>query len=412
MKKILALTIGLMTIGSFAQKKELKVIEKALSGKDYAGALTTLSSIEGLVNSGDDKYKSKFYFLKGKALAGQKKYSEAKRVFDQLFDFEKNTAKTHTSDAKNVIMSMAEEVNKEAVDLYSNKKDYKKAAEKFYLTYKLSPTDTIHVYNAAVSSSQAKDYNAALKCYKELRELGYTGVQTEYVATNKATGQVEDLGSKAQRDLMVKAGKYTKPETRTSENKQASIVKNIALILVEQGKTDEALTAMTDARKENPKDLSLILVEAGLYSELNKMDKFGELMNEAVALDPENPDLYYNLGVVNYEQGRVEDAKKYYKKAIELKPDYANAHMNLAIAILAKDQAIVEEMNKNLTNFKKYDQLALQQKGVYKEALPYLEKADSYNRTFETVRTLKGIYDVLEMKGKAAEYKALYDSLR
>jgi len=411
-KQILVVSLGLLSIGSFAQKKELKVIEKALSSNDYAGALSTLNSIESVVNSGEDKYKSKFYFLKGKALAGQKKYSEAKRTFDQLLDFEKNGSKTYTSDAKAIVANMAQEVNKEAVDLYSNKKDYKAAAEKFYLTYKLSPQDTSFIYNAAVSSTQAKDYGAALKCYKELRDLGYTGIETEYVATNKATGQVENLGSKSQRDLMVKTGKYTNPETKSSESKQALIVKNIALILKEQGKTDEAIEALTDARKKNPEDLNLILNQAELYSELNQMDKFGELMSEAISLDPNNPDLYYNLGVVNYNQGRVEDAKKYYRKAIELKPDYSNAYMNLAVAILEKDKAIVEEMNNNLSNFKKYDELALKQKAVYQEALPYLEKADSFSRTSETVRTLKGIYEVLEMSGKAKEYKALYDSMR
>lgn len=142
------------------------------------------------------------------------------------------------------------------------------------------------------------------------------------------------------------------------------------------------------------------------------MDKFGELMSEAISLDPNNPILYYNLGVVNYNQGRVEDAKKYYEKAIELKPDYSDAYMNLAVTVLDKDKKIVEEMNKNLSNFKKYDQLALQQKEVYKEALPFLEKADSLNRNIDTVKTLMNIYEVLEMSDKAKEFRDLYKSMR
>ncbi|WP_233188707.1 hypothetical protein [Tenacibaculum sp. SG-28] len=69
-------------------------------------------------------------------------------------------------------------------------------------------------------------------------------------------------------------------------------------------------------------------------------------------------------------------------------------------------------MNKNLSNFKKYDELALQQKEVYKEALPYLEKANSLNQNIETVKTLMNIYDLLEMTEKADTYRALYKSMR
>ena len=149
-----------------------------------------------------------------------------------------------------------------------------------------------------------------------------------------------------------------------------------------------------------------------MYIKLEKMDKFGELMSEAIALDPENPTLYYNLGVVNFNQGRMDDAKKYYQKATELKPDYGDAYMNLAVIILNKDKAIVEEMNKNLSNFKKYDELALKQKEVYKEALPFLEKADSLNRSIDTVKTLMNLYEVLEQSDKATEYRDLYKSMK
>ena len=96
------------------------------------------------------------------------------------------------------------------------------------------------------------------------------------------------------------------------------------------------MVAVQEARKANPDDMSLLFTEADLYLKLKKMDKFGELMEEAIKNDPNNPILYYNLGVVNYNENKYEDAKKYYKKAIELKPDYYDAHMNMAVAILEK----------------------------------------------------------------------------
>ena len=50
--------------------------------------------------------------------------------------------------------------------------------------------------------------------------------------------------------------------------------------------------------------------------------------------------------------------------------------MNTAVAILSGEEAIVNEMNKNLSNDKKYNELEKKQKELYKRALPYIEKAD------------------------------------
>ncbi|WP_299103883.1 tetratricopeptide repeat protein [uncultured Tenacibaculum sp.] len=408
-KQVLALSLGIMSLAASAQKSELKAAEKAIKKQDFNTAIATLDGVEGAVEMGDDKYKPKFYYLKGRAYAAKKDYKTAGEAFKKL---QAIGDKKYASQATPIMNNMIQEVSNEAVDLYNNKKNYSKAADKFYLTYVLSPRDTSFAYNAAVSATQAKEYDKALEFYGELRKIGYTGIETKYVATNKATGKVENLGSKQQRDLMVKSGEYSNPTTEVSKSKAASIVKNVALILKEQGKVDEAIAAFKDARASSPKDLNLILNEAQLYVEMGKMDKFGDLMEEAVSLDPENPTLYYNLGVVNYNQARMDEAKKYYEKAIELKPNYGDAYMNLAVVVLDKDKAIVEEMNKNLSNFKKYDELALKQKEVYKEALPFLEKADSLKRTIDTVKTLMNLYEVLEMEAKAKEYRDIYKSMK
>ncbi|CAA0237421.1 tetratricopeptide repeat protein [Tenacibaculum maritimum] len=412
-KQILTLSLGFMSIGLMAQKSELKTADKSIRNKDFAGAITVIESLKSSIGEADAKYQAKYYYLRGKAFAGKKDYKEAAKAFNDLMAFEKKSGKAkYTKEAAPMLNEMIQEVSQKAIGLYNNDKDYKNAAENFYLTYLLSPTDTAFAFNAAISASQAKDYDKALEYYKELKEKGYTGIAVEYLATNKVTRKVENLGSKTQRDLMVKTGQYIKPENKTTESKHATIVKNIALILKEQGKTDEAIAALVEARKANPKDLNLLLNEADMYIQLKQMDKFGKLMEEAVKMDPNNPTLYYNLGVTNYNQGRVKEAKDYYKKAIELNPEYSDAYMNLAVATLEKDKAIVEEMNKNLSNFKKYDALALQQKEVYKEALPYLEKADSLKRSIDTVKTLMNLYEVLEVSDKAKKYREIYQSMK
>ncbi len=410
--QILALTVGLLSIASFAQKNELKAVEKAIKKGQFKEAKVTIAALEGTEESMDAKYKAKYYYLKGSAY-GKSNVEKASEAYNKLFDFEKKIGKSkYTKLAQPKLNDLIKFVSEKAIKLYNEDKNYKKATDNFYLTYKLSPADTSFLYNAAVSASLAEDYDMSLKLYKELQTVNYTGITTQYLAVNKATGAEEDLGTKENRDTMVKFGKYNKPTQKSSSSKQSDIIKNIGYILINQGKTEEAIVAIQEARKSNPKDMGLLLNEAQLYIDLKQMDKFGALMEEAIKLDPTNPTLFFNLGVVNANEKKTEKAIEYYKKAIELKPDYGDAYMNLSVAILSGEQAIIDEMNKNLSDFKKYEELEVQQKALFKKALPFLEKGDSLNRSLETVKSLLNIYDILEMTDKADALRPIYKEMR
>jgi tetratricopeptide (TPR) repeat protein len=410
-KQIIAISLGLMSIGMFAQKKELRTIDKAIDKSDFKTAQEGIAALEGNESAIEEKYEAWYYYLKGSAY-GKSNVEKAVEAYDKLFEIEKESGRSkYTDEAKPKLNELIQFVSEKAVNAYNNDKDYAVATKNFYLTYKLSPKDTSFLYNAAVSASLQKDYDTSFEYYKELQDIGYTGVTTQYFAVNKETGAKENLGGKSQRDLMVKTGQYSTPTDENTESKQADIIKNLSFILIAQGKTDEAVVAIKEARKNEPKDLNLLLNEAQLYIKLEKMDKFQELMEEAVQLDPENPTLFFNLGVVNQNQNKTEEAIEYYKKAIELDPEYADAYMNLSVAILSGEQAIVEEMNKNLSNFKKYDELEKKQKALYNKALPYLEKADELGRTENTVKSLLNIYDLTGNK-KAETLRPIYKKMR
>lgn len=410
--KVLTIALGWIFATAFAQKNELKDLEKVLKSGDLTKAMTVLSAAESLTSSMDDKSKSKFYFLKAQIYYKKKEFQTAADAFEALFDLENEMGKQkYTSQATTIQNKMLQDVYKRASEQYSAK-EYEKASDNFYLTYKLSPSDTIFIYNAAVSSSLAKDYDASLNYYKELQELGYTGISNLYYATSKETGLKENLQSKSNRDLQVKLGLYEDPVDERTESKTGDIIKNIAYLLKNQGKTEEAIEAVEEARKIYPKDINLILVQADIYLQLKDMNKYAELIQTALDEDPTNPQLFFNLGVISFEQGKIEESKANYKKAIELKEDYGDAYLNLAVAIMDKEKEIVDQMNKNLSNFEKYDELLLKQKEIHKEVLPYIEKADQFSRSINTVQFLMNVYQTLEIEDKAKEFSDLYRQLR
>ncbi len=409
--QILALTVGFLSIASFAQKNELKAAEKAIKKGAFKEAKAALAGLEGAEDSMDAKYKAKYFFLKGSAY-GKSNVEKAAAAYNKLISYEKEIGKQkYTKEAQPKLNELIQFVSKKAIDSY-NGKDYKKATNNFYLTYKLSPTDTSFLYNAALSSSLGKDYDSALKYYKELQDVKYTGITTQYIAVNKETGKEENMGTKANRDAMVKFGKYIKPSKKVSESKQAEIIKNIGYIYVNQGKPELAVAALEEARKANPKDINLLLNQAQMYIKLEQMDKFGALMQEAVKLDPTNPTLFFNLGVVNAGENKIEEAIGFYKKAIELDPKYGDAYLNLGVTILNKRIDVINEMNENLSNDKKYTELEGTLKEICKEALPYIIKADELGRTEGTVSTLLNIYDTLEMTSEADALRPIYKEMR
>ncbi|GAC1467674.1 MAG: hypothetical protein NVS2B14_13180 [Chamaesiphon sp.] len=50
--------------------------------------------------------------------------------------------------------------------------------------------------------------------------------------------------------------------------------------------------------------------------------------NEALRLNPKNPDVYYNLGVAHYNQGLAQQAFQDFNQAIQLDPEFAEAYGN------------------------------------------------------------------------------------
>lgn len=409
--KLFTIALSLFSVVAIAQKKEIRDAEKAIEKGSYAQAKTLLTQAEANLGSANDKMKGEFYLYKGHAYLGNGENTSVQDLMTAAEAY-KESQKLGNPEAVNGLGAVSNAIVQSAVK-DQNTENFSGAADKLYAGYKINPQDTLYLYYAASNAINAKDYDKALAYYEELRDLGYDGSEIEYIAVNKATGEEESM-NKAQRDLMVKAGEYVKPEDRKSPPKKGEIMKNIALIHIANGNEDKAVAAMEAAKLANPDDLALLQSEADMYYRMGQKDKYKEIMEGIVKKDPNNATLYYNLGVTSFEIGDNQTAIDYYKKALELNPDLNDARLNIAAAVLAKEAAIVEEMNSlgmSKADTKKYDELAEQRKVIYREALPYLEKVmekDPNNK--DAMRTTMNIYYQLGDNAKADAIQAKLDA--
>lgn len=420
-KYVILASALLISVGTFAQKDQIKAAEKALKGGNSAEAKTILQQAESVIGGATAAEKAQYNFVMGNALYDlasknievSKNQLDAAKAYQEVIAIEKSSGKSKFSDqAQKTVSEIKGKLLNSAMD-QGTKKNYSEASKILYSIYELDKTDLEKLYYAASYAVNARDFDTALLYYGELKTKNYSGEGIAYYAINILSEKEDFFGTteqaKTDRDNNVKMKMYSSPRDEKIPSKRGEIYKNVALILVQKGKTEEAKRALAEARLANPDDSSLAITEADLYLKLEDFTNYKRLISEVLQKNPNDPDLLFNLGVVSSKTDAAE-AEKYYKKAIEIKPDYVNAYLNLSILKLDGEKKIVEEMNKlgnSEKDNKRYEVLKKQREDIFKSAIPFLEKAYELNPNNEDVSgTLLNVYSALEMTDKKKALKA------
>ena len=195
----LVLTLG---FSGFAQKKELRSAKKALLKENYENAGVALDAAEALLETMDDKYKSKYYLYRSmyysKSGGGAKvntvkgEFNGVKKSIEALkfvtakadatsLEFQKQRLLSHLINTGNSLVG---------------KNDYENSSNFFEVAYDLSPSDTLYLYVAANHSVAIKNYDRSLVLYEKLRDLEYTGIEKKIFATNVETQKKNLLTTK------------------------------------------------------------------------------------------------------------------------------------------------------------------------------------------------------------------------
>jgi tetratricopeptide (TPR) repeat protein len=392
MKFFLILIFTLSISFSFGQKKEIRKAIKLFESGDVQGAKDLLDSNTTLFDAADTKITNQKLYLEGKISQANKNFQLAYDNFNAYTE-----AGGKDLDYENQLQSLSSDIVNSAIEDNAEKR-FTDATSKLYLAFTIFPEQNKdYLYYAASSAVNGKIFESALKYYNILKDMNYEGIVTKFMAISVETNEEIEL-SETEYDLYKKTKEYKDFREEKTESRYPEIIKNIALIYSQLGDNENAMKAVKEARKSNPKDLNLILTEANLYIQLKENDRFEALMKEAVEQDPNNPTLYFNLGVVNAQRGNKEDASKYYRKTIELDPKFQSGYLNLVTLILQGETAIVEKMNSLGTSRAdnvRYDELKLEREQLYSECVPILEKLIGFSKNQEAIKTLMNIYGTL-----------------
>ncbi|WP_041567143.1 tetratricopeptide repeat protein [Nonlabens dokdonensis] len=386
---ILFLAIGSI---AFAQKKEMRKIEKAISKENFVEAQNIFRSIDE--NSVEEKYAATYNFYKAANYMDLTGKNPAN--LDVLRKAEAAVAKAKEAGYSDPVLEpMLEKMmlDRKFAIVSENLKsgNLETAATLLEEMYEKYPENLGLLYDLSNIRYSLKDYDKALEYYTILLDKKYDGVLTTYKAV-KTNGEEQVFVSEKLRDLSVQSGSHSNPTESKSSSLLGDIVLKTVWIYVNQDNKSKGLEVYKQSVASNPDDISLKLAKADIYLTLGMMDEYKEAI-ENMGDDIKDPNVFINLGIDALKNEKYDSAITYFKSGLKLDPDNYVALVNIANSYINKGNS------KGNT--------AEDQKKLYLLAIDNFRKAHVIKPEVKDItKTLVNLYEFLDMKEQAAEMKA------
>lgn len=126
-----------------------------------------------------------------------------------------------------------------------------------------------------------------------------------------------------------------------------------ALALLRRGRLDDAAIAFEAMTVAYPDLAGPWLNLAIVRAEGGRTDEAERALHAAIERNPRNPVAYDLLGQLYREEGRFDEARDAYQSALRIDPDYADAHLNLAILL----DLYLQRLPQALAHYERYRRL-------------------------------------------------------
>jgi tetratricopeptide (TPR) repeat protein len=219
-----------------------------------------------------------------RALVGEKRYAEAKRHFDQLL-----------------------------------------------LDY---PDKPEIVYPAAILALQQNEIALAESRFKHLVTLDMPDKSLAYYYLGQIAEEAKQNAEALSYYAMVGAGEQNVPAHVRS-----------ARLLAQQGKLELARAQLRAAKGATPEErIQLLIAEAALLREAKQTQAAYDLLDKALASQPEQPDLLYETALMAEKLSLTDIMESRLRKLIELRPDSAQAYNALGYSYAERNIRLIEAL--------------------------------------------------------------------
>jgi Flp pilus assembly protein TadD len=217
-----------------------------------------------------------------RALVGEKRYGEAKRLFDQLL--------VDYPDSPEVVYPVA------ILALQQNDRALAEAQFKHFLTLSVPDKNFAYYYLGQIAEEDKRS--------------------TEALAYYKSVSSGEQ---------------YLPAQLRR------------ARLLADLGQLDAARKQLREAKTGTPEErIRLVIAEAGLVRDAKQTQAAFDLLEKALAAQPEQPELLYETALLAEKLGRLDLLESRLRKLIELRPESAQAYNALGYSYAERNLRLPE----------------------------------------------------------------------
>lgn len=194
-------------------------------------------------------------------------------------------------------------------------------------------------------------------------------------------------------------------EIKDKGYQEAYINQHICDLYKERKDTVNYLRALEEGYERFPNDIFFLGNMINFYIFNDQVEKGMAYLDKAIELDPNNAQLYNVRGSVMETLNHLHEAEAAYDKSLELDPNNFKSLNDKARMVYTRAQQI-EEKSVMARDMKLADNLKYHAMEIYKESLPYFEKAAELNPTdIDNLRLLRSVYYKLSNTDKSYSEK-------
>ena len=393
MKRLL-LTVALCVAASsasFAQKKAVKEAQGIAKG-DKADFTEARALIKGALENPETKDDAQAWYVAGFIEDQQFSAERTKQILGQ----QPNEPVMY--EALGAILPYF----KKAYELDQLPNETGKIKPKYSKDIKsILGADHVYFFNGGAYYFDQKDYKKAYDFFNQYLEISelpmFEGTQTAEKDSTFMTVQFYAAVAATQLQdspIAIKALERAK----SSDFRLNDVYQYLSYEYKQAGDSVNYVKTLEEGYAKFPNEEFFLMSLIDAYIQSSQNEKAISYLNTAIAQKPSDSQLYHALGIV-YETGIKDYAKaeETFKKALEVNPESVESMS--ALGRIYYNQAVNKQGEANMINdSKKYQEELTIAKDLFKQALPYFQKAHEMKPSeSEYMVALRGIYYNLNM---------------
>ncbi|SFT52148.1 Tetratricopeptide repeat-containing protein [Lishizhenia tianjinensis] len=297
-------------------------------------------------------FNTMFLLRKAQILSANGELKEALEILNELEKMDptnlelvltKASSFSQLRDSKNAIryfnlaLELADDMEKDEIYLdlameYNNVKDYKSAVKILKRAIAENPKNEVAVYEIAFCYDQLGEYKKAIKCFKDYIDENPYSFTAWYNLAN-AYLKVDNF------EKAIWAYDYS----IIINDDFPPAYFNLGNAYLSSSKPRKALECFEKCLEVEGEDALILSYMGECYEDLGELNLAMNCYNRSAILNPQLPEAWLGMGIVNDLEGKAEEAIKLVTKAIDLAPDNASFYHVLA-GILEKEERMEDAL--------------------------------------------------------------------